>query len=67
MQIVGLNYKDQRQKALDWLATQGNPYTIDLFDDSGMLGLDLGIYGTPETFLIDSDGIIRWRHAGELN
>ncbi|VTN09591.1 Cytochrome c biogenesis protein CcmG [Raoultella terrigena] len=52
---------------MSWLDTLGNPYAISLFDGSGMLGLDLGVYGAPETFLIDGRGIIRWRHAGDLN
>ena len=46
---------------------QGNPYSLSLFDGDGMLGLDLGVYGAPETFLIDGKGIIRYRHAGDLN
>ena len=65
--IVGMNYKDERPKALQWLKNLGNPYAIDLYDPDGMLGLDLGVYGAPETFLIDSKGIIRYRHVGDLN
>ena len=65
--IVGMNYKDERSKALQWLKNLGNPYAIDLYDPDGMLGLDLGVYGAPETFLIDSQGIIRYRHVGDLN
>ncbi|WP_297199147.1 DsbE family thiol:disulfide interchange protein [uncultured Pluralibacter sp.] len=67
VRIVGMNYKDNRQKAVTWLKTLGNPYALSLFDGSGMLGLDLGVYGAPETFLIDGKGIIRYRHAGEMN
>ncbi|HHT7538729.1 TPA: DsbE family thiol:disulfide interchange protein [Raoultella planticola] len=67
VRVVGLNYKDDRQKAVTWLDSLGNPYALSLFDGSGMLGLDLGVYGAPETFLIDGQGIIRWRHAGDLN
>ena len=67
VRVVGLNYKDDRQKAVNWLDSLGNPYALSLFDGSGMLGLDLGVYGAPETFLIDGQGIIRWRHAGDLN
>ncbi|VFS60793.1 Cytochrome c biogenesis protein CcmG [Raoultella planticola] len=52
---------------MTWLDSLGNPYALSLFDGSGMLGLDLGVYGAPETFLIDGQGIIRWRHAGDLN
>lgn len=65
--IVGMNYKDDRAKALQWLTNLGNPYAIDLYDPDGMLGLDLGVYGAPETYLIDSQGIIRYRHVGDLN
>ncbi|MBJ3814973.1 DsbE family thiol:disulfide interchange protein [Shimwellia pseudoproteus] len=65
--IVGINYKDDRQKAVNWLKDYGNPYQLNLYDGSGMLGLDLGVYGAPETFLIDGQGIIRWRHAGALD
>lgn len=67
VRVVGLNYKDDRQKAINWLNTLGNPYVLSLYDGDGMLGLDLGVYGAPETFLIDGDGIIRYRHAGDLN
>ncbi|HHS9777839.1 TPA: DsbE family thiol:disulfide interchange protein [Raoultella ornithinolytica] len=67
VRVVGLNYKDDRKKAVNWLDSLGNPYALSLFDGSGMLGLDLGVYGAPETFLIDGQGIIRWRHAGDLN
>ncbi|CAO96189.1 DsbE family thiol:disulfide interchange protein [Erwinia tasmaniensis] len=67
VRVVGLNYKDDRQKAIHWLNTLGNPYALSLYDGDGMLGLDLGVYGAPETFLIDGRGIIRYRHAGDLN
>jgi len=67
VRVVGLNYKDERNKAVNWLNTLGNPYALSLYDGNGMLGLDLGVYGAPETFLIDGNGIIRYRHAGDLN
>ncbi|WP_413737754.1 DsbE family thiol:disulfide interchange protein [Sodalis sp. RH21] len=67
VRVVGLNYKDDRLKAVNWLNTLGNPYAMSLYDGDGMLGLDLGVYGAPETFLIDGQGIIRYRHAGDLN
>ncbi|MFB6325894.1 DsbE family thiol:disulfide interchange protein [Pantoea deleyi] len=67
IRVVGLNYKDDRQKAVNWLNTLGNPFALSLYDGNGMLGLDLGVYGAPETFLIDGKGIIRYRHAGDLN
>ncbi|SDH70743.1 cytochrome c biogenesis protein CcmG, thiol:disulfide interchange protein DsbE [Vibrio xiamenensis] len=67
VKIIGLNYKDQRDKAINWLNSLGNPYLISLFDGDGMLGLDLGVYGAPETFLIDANGVIRYRHVGDVN
>jgi len=65
--IVGLDYKDERPAALQWLEKRGNPYRMTLFDAEGVLGLELGVFGAPETFLIDSQGVIRLRHVGELN
>lgn len=67
VKIVGLNYKDERVKAVKWLQELGNPYQVSLFDGDGMLGLDLGVYGAPETFLIDANGVIRYRHVGDVN
>ncbi|EOY5420102.1 DsbE family thiol:disulfide interchange protein [Cronobacter dublinensis] len=67
VRVAGLNYKDDRAKAVAWLNHLGNPYALSLFDGSGMLGLDLGVYGAPETFVIDARGVIRYRHAGALN
>ncbi|MDR9828181.1 DsbE family thiol:disulfide interchange protein [Vibrio sp. FNV 38] len=67
VRIIGLNYKDDRNKAIGWLRDLGNPYVTSLFDGRGMLGLDLGVYGAPETFLIDSEGVIRYRHVGDVN
>ncbi|QIU89236.1 DsbE family thiol:disulfide interchange protein [Yokenella regensburgei] len=67
IRIVGINYKDDHQKAVTWLKTLGNPYVQNVFDGDGMFGLDLGVYGAPETFLIDGKGIIRYRHAGDVN
>ncbi|MBB1201424.1 DsbE family thiol:disulfide interchange protein [Enterobacteriaceae bacterium 89] len=64
--VIGLNFKDDREKALRWLQRGGDPYTANLFDGDGMAGLDLGVYGAPETFLIDGKGVIRFRYAGEL-
>ena len=65
--IVGMNYKDDRQKAIKWLTDLKDPYKISLFDENGMLGMDLGVYGAPETYFIDSKGIIQHRHVGDLN
>ncbi|MCY0963749.1 DsbE family thiol:disulfide interchange protein [Parathalassolituus penaei] len=65
--IYGINYKDDDEKARQWLFNYGNPYDLVLRDPDGKLGLDLGVYGAPETFLIDSQGIIRGKHVGDLN
>lgn len=66
--IIGLNYKDySRADAVQWLQELGDPYQISLFDQSGLLALDLGVYGAPETFVIDAEGVIRYRHVGDLN
>ena len=65
--IIGMDYKDNRIKAIKWLTDLKDPYAINLFDKDGMLGLDLGVYGAPETFFIDSKGIIQYRHVGDLN
>ncbi|MBD8511890.1 DsbE family thiol:disulfide interchange protein [Photobacterium sp. WH77] len=67
VKIIGLNYKDERDKANRWLKDLGNPYMHSLFDGNGMLGMDLGVYGAPETFLIDASGVIRYRHVGDVN
>ncbi len=65
--LIGLNYKDERGLALNWLSDLGDPYAFNIYDPEGVLGFDLGVYGTPETFLIDADGIVRHRHVGVIN
>lgn len=67
VRIVGLNYKDNRNAALEWLSRLGNPYALTLFDPQGTLGFDLGVYGAPETYVIDGDGVVRYRHVGVVN
>lgn len=67
IKIVGINYKDDDFKARQWLQLYGNPYLFNISDPDGMLGLELGVYGAPETFLVDSQGIIRAKHVGDLN
>lgn len=64
--IVGLNYKDEPGAARNWLERLGNPYKTVALDRDGMVGLDLGVYGTPETFLIDANGIVRHKHVGAI-
>ncbi|KTC80002.1 cytochrome C biogenesis protein [Legionella cherrii] len=62
--IYGLNYKDQSVNALRWLEQWGNPYKLVIEDRDGKVAIDLGVYGAPETFVIDKQGIIRYRHVG---
>ena len=64
--IFGINYKDDRAYAIEWLRKRGNPYKAVLYDKSGDISMLLGVFGAPETFLIDSNGIIRYRHIGIL-
>jgi cytochrome c biogenesis protein CcmG/thiol:disulfide interchange protein DsbE len=64
--IIGLNYKDKREDALRWLGALGNPYELSLSDQDGRLGIDLGVYGVPETFLIDKQGVIRYKQIGPM-
>ncbi|MBN9227709.1 MULTISPECIES: DsbE family thiol:disulfide interchange protein [Legionella] len=62
--IYGLNYKDKPVNALRWLEQWGNPYKLVIQDQDGKVAIDLGVYGAPETFVIDKHGIIRYRHVG---
>ena len=64
--IYGLDYKDQREPAQAWLAERGNPYESSLFDANGRVGIDFGVYGVPETFIIDKQGVIRFKQIGAL-
>ena len=64
--IYGLNYKDNKLKALDLLERDGNPFEFSIYDFEGRLAIDLGVYGAPETFFIDKNGIIRERHVGVI-
>ena len=64
--IYGLNYKDKRADATAWLERFGNPYEASLFDGEGRVGIDFGVYGVPETFVIDGNGTIRMKHIGPL-
>ena len=65
--IYGINYKDDNAAAVKWLAEFHNPYQLDIRDEDGNLGLNLGVYGAPETFLIDSQGIIRHKFVGVID
>lgn len=64
--IYGLNWKDDRAGAQTWLRRLGNPYVASIFDQKGRTAIDLGVYGAPETFLVDSQGIIHYKHAGPV-
>ena len=64
--IYGLNYKDKSPAAIAWLGNFGNPYVASLVDGDGLVGIDLGVYGVPETFVIDKQGVIRHKHIGPV-
>ena len=64
--VVGLNYKDAREDALPWLARNGNPYRLSVYDAKGRIAIDYGVYGVPETYVIDRKGVIRYKHIGPL-
>ena len=64
--VYGLNYKDKRDAALAWLAQHGNPYAVSLSDPEGRVGIDYGVYGVPETYVIDKAGVIRYKRIGPV-
>lgn len=64
--IIGLNYKDDPAAAKNWLDTLGNPYNVSIMDQDGRIGLDWGVYGVPETFVMDKKGIVRYKHTGPV-
>ena len=64
--VYGLNYKDRREDGLAWLKGMGDPYKISIFDFDGRVGIDYGVYGVPETYVIDKSGIIRYKRIGPL-
>ena len=64
--VYGLNYKDTRPAGLAFLTQLGNPYEASLFDGDGRVGIDWGVYGVPETFVVDKQGTIRFKHIGPL-
>lgn len=65
--IYGINYKDVNADALKWLKEFHDPYLLNIRDEAGSLGLNLGVYGAPETYLIDRKGIIRYKHVGVID
>jgi cytochrome c biogenesis protein CcmG/thiol:disulfide interchange protein DsbE len=64
--VIGLNYKDRPGDARNWLERLGNPYAATLIDFDGKVGIDFGVYGVPETFVIDAQGLVRFKHVGAL-
>ncbi|HTT37674.1 MAG TPA: DsbE family thiol:disulfide interchange protein [Burkholderiales bacterium] len=64
--IYGLDYKDKRADALAWLGKHGNPYTVSISDPEGRVGIDYGVYGVPETYVIDKAGVIRYKQIGPV-
>jgi cytochrome c biogenesis protein CcmG/thiol:disulfide interchange protein DsbE len=64
--IIGLNYKDERDAGKAWLARHGDPYQLSAWDREGRVGIDFGVYGVPETFVIDKSGVIRHKHIGPI-
>ncbi|QJR10909.1 Thiol:disulfide interchange protein DsbE [Usitatibacter rugosus] len=64
--IVGLNYKDQRDAGMQWLTRFGNPYVLSAYDFDGRVGIDYGVYGVPETFVIDKMGVVRYKQIGPI-
>ncbi len=67
LQLIGINYKDQKDEALKYLEMLGNPFNLIIFDPEGKIGLDLGVYATPETFLVNNEGLIIYKHIGEID
>ncbi len=64
--VYGLNYKDKREDALRWLKQFGDPYTVSIVDPEGRTGIDYGVYGVPETYVIDKNGVIRYKQIGPV-
>ena len=67
IKVIGINYKDNPQKTIQWLKNLGNPYSKIPLDKNGRIAIDWGVYGIPETFVINSEGIIKYRHVGPIN
>lgn len=66
LKIIGINYKDNPKKTIQWLKDLGNPYSNVPIDKNGRIAIDWGVYGIPETFVVNSKGIIKYRHAGPI-
>ena len=66
IKVIGINYKDNSEKTIKWLKNLGNPYSDVLIDKNGRVAIDWGVYGIPETFIVNSKGIIKYRHVGPI-
>ncbi len=66
IKIIGINYKDNPQRTIKWLKELGNPYSNIAIDSNGQIGIDWGVYGLPETFIVNAEGIIKYRHVGPI-
>jgi len=66
IKVIGINYKDNSKKTTKWLKKLGNPYSNVLIDKNGKIAIDWGVYGIPETFIVNSSGIIKYRHVGPI-
>jgi cytochrome c biogenesis protein CcmG, thiol:disulfide interchange protein DsbE len=64
--VIGLNYKDERKDAIPWLKRNGDPYSTIVQDPAGRIGIDYGVYGVPETYVIDRKGVIRYKRIGPV-
>ena len=67
LQLIGINYKDTRADGEKYLEVMGNPFDVIVFDPSGKIGLNLGVYATPETFLVNQQGVILYKHIGAID
>ncbi len=65
--LYGMNYKDTRENALEWLKQYGDPYRTSAFDPLGRTGMDFGVYGVPETYVLDKEGVLRYKHIGPIS
>ena len=66
VRLVGINYKDTQAKGLEFLDEFGNPFEVNIFDPEGNLGFELGVYGAPESYLVDTEGTMRYKHTGYI-
>ena len=66
VKVIGINYKDNSKKTIEWLKNLGNPYSDVLIDKNGRVAIDWGVYGIPETFIVNPSGIIKYRHVGPI-